>query len=63
MIGIAIGIGLAQIVRAVSPLPAAIAPFWIFTSVALGVGVGVIAGLYPASRAARLDPIVALRAE
>ena len=63
MIGIAIGIGLAQVVRAVSPLPAAIAPFWIFMSVTLGVGVGVIAGLYPASRAARLDPIVALRAE
>ncbi|MGH7501885.1 MAG: ABC transporter permease [Longimicrobiales bacterium] len=62
-IGISIGIGLAQIVRAVSPLPAAIAPFWIITSVVLGLGVGVLAGLYPASRAARLDPIVALRAE
>jgi putative ABC transport system permease protein len=62
-IGVGIGIGLAQIVRAVSPLPAAIAPVWIVTSIVLGLGVGVIAGLYPASRAARLDPIVALRAE
>jgi putative ABC transport system permease protein len=62
-IGILIGLGLAQIVQAVSPLPAAIAPFWIAMSVLMGVGVGVIAGIYPAARAARMDPVVALRAE
>jgi putative ABC transport system permease protein len=62
-IGIGIGVALAQIVRAVSPLPAAIAPTWMVMSVVLGVGVGVIAGIYPAARAARLDPIVALRYE
>jgi len=62
-IGIGIGVGLAQIVRAVSPLPAAIAPTWMVFSVLLGVGVGVIAGIYPAARAAKLDPIAALRYE
>jgi putative ABC transport system permease protein len=33
------------------------------TSVAMGVGVGVLAGIYPAAKAARMDPIVALRQE
>ena len=63
LIGIAVGVLLAQLVRAVSPLPASIAPLWMILSVVLGVGVGVLAGLYPAARAARLDPVVARRAE
>ena len=62
-IGIGTGIALAQIVQAMSPLPAAIAPVWMAVSVVLGMGVGVVAGIYPAARAARLDPVVALRAE
>jgi putative ABC transport system permease protein len=63
IVGIVIGVGLAQVVQAVSPLPAAIAPFWMAMAVLMGVGVGIIAGIYPAARAARLDPVVALRAE
>ncbi len=61
--GIGLGIGLAQLIKAVSPLPANVAPWSIAVSVVLGGGVGIIAGVYPASRAARLDPIIALRAD
>jgi putative ABC transport system permease protein len=62
-LGIATGIGLAFLVRALSPLPAAVAPWSIGLAVALGIIVGVVAGVYPATRASKLDPIAALRAE
>jgi putative ABC transport system permease protein len=62
-IGISLGIAMAKIVAAVTPLPAAVAPWSIAAAIVLGAGVGIVAGLYPASRASRLDPVVALRQE
>ena len=61
--GIALGIGLSQLIAAVSPLTAAVAPWSIVLGVLIGAGVGITAGAYPASRASRLDPIAAMRSE
>ncbi|HEY2374344.1 MAG TPA: ABC transporter permease [Gemmatimonadaceae bacterium] len=63
LIGVGLGVTLAEVVAKVSPLPAAVAPWSIVLAVAVGGGVGVVAGAYPASRASRLDPILAMRSE
>jgi putative ABC transport system permease protein len=61
--GISLGIGLAKLVSALTPLPASVAPWSIAAAILVGAGVGITAGFYPASRAARLDPIIALQRE
>jgi putative ABC transport system permease protein len=63
LLGIGFGLALAFVVKSLTPLPAAVAPWSVLAGMALGISVGVVAGVYPASRASRLDPIVALRAE
>ncbi|NIA32071.1 MAG: FtsX-like permease family protein [Actinobacteria bacterium] len=63
VIGIFMGLGVGKLVQAVSPVPAAV-PIW---TVVLGLvfcsAVGLIFGVYPATKAARMDPITALRFE
>ncbi len=62
-IGVGLGAVLAKVISSVTPLPAAIALWSVVLAVVVGAGVGIIAGVYPASRASRLDPVVALRSE
>jgi len=61
--GVLVGWGMASLVAFASPLPARITAWSVLVALSLGAGVGVLFGVYPASRAARLDPIAALRAE
>lgn len=62
-VGVGVGVGLTTLVATLSPLPAVVAPKWVAFGMSLGLGVGVVSGVYPAARAARLDPVDALRYE
>jgi len=63
VIGIALGAVIAFLIAKFSPLPTHVALWSVIMATVIGTGVGVIAGVYPASRASRLDPIAALRQE
>ena len=53
----------AKLVAALTPIPTALPIVWTLISVSVSAAVGLVSGLYPAWRAAQLDPIVALRSE
>jgi len=63
LFGIIIGVGLAQLIALISPVPAAIPIFTIMLGFFVCAFVGIIFGVYPAAKAAKMDPIESLRFE
>jgi putative ABC transport system permease protein len=63
LIGVASGWALAVLIATASPLPARVTAWSVALAIALGASVGIVFGVFPARRAARLDPVSAMRAE
>jgi putative ABC transport system permease protein len=63
MVGTALGFVVAWAISQVSPLPAIVETWSVLLGIGVTAGVGLFFGLYPAMRAAALDPIEALRRE
>lgn len=63
LIGIILGMGTSLLIGSLAGLPSSITPESIILGVLFGVLTTTIAGYYPANKAAKLDPIEALRAE
>jgi putative ABC transport system permease protein len=63
LIGILIGALAALLINTFSPFPAVIQPTWVIVAFSTAMAVGLTFGLWPAAKAARLDPIEALRYE
>jgi len=63
VVGVLIGFLIAMLVRATTPLPAAVTLWSVFLGVGVAVSVGLFFGIFPARKAARTDPIICLRYE
>jgi putative ABC transport system permease protein len=62
-LGIILGFLIALLVKTVTPLPASVTPWSVVLGFLVSVSVGLFFGIFPARKAARLDPIISLRYE
>lgn len=63
LIGIVLGLSLAKVVSAATSLPSSVEPLSIVLAILMSASVGLFFGIYPANKAAKLNPIEALRSE
>jgi putative ABC transport system permease protein len=63
IIGVVLGIGLAKGITALIGMPSSVKLWAVAAALVVSASTGVFFGVYPAKRAARLDPIAALRFE
>jgi len=62
-IGVSVAYALSKLVATLTPIPTALPLIAVAVALLVSGGVGLIAGVYPAWRAANLDPIAAMRSE
>ena len=63
IIGIILGFAAARAVTAATSMPSRVEPFSVLLAIVMSWSIGLFFGIYPANRAAKLDPVEALRAE
>jgi putative ABC transport system permease protein len=63
VLGVIFGSGISLLMRYGAHLPAVLSLFWIITALLMCAMIGIVFGVYPAWKAARLDPVEALRYE
>ncbi len=63
IIGVLVGFGIALLVRSATPLPAAVSWWSVALGLSVSAAIGLFFGIVPAQKAARMDPIEALRYE
>jgi putative ABC transport system permease protein len=63
LVGLLLGISIPLLITAFTEMPTVVQPYSLVLAFGISVGIGIVFGLYPAMRAASLDPIEALRHE
>jgi putative ABC transport system permease protein len=63
IVGLGLGIFISLVITLTAGMPTAVRPLWVMLPLFISIVIGIGAGLYPAWRAAEVDPIIALRHE